>query len=358
MFVCLADLAEERRALDAQEAAWLKKVAAYERSDDWRAEGYVSAAAAIRVACNMNTGTARGHVDLARKLEDLPEVADAFGRGEISSRHAVVVANASTPERAAAISEVEAELVDVARQHTPRELGGVVRYLIDAIDGDGGAVSDEALFERRRLHLSSTLDGMLAINGICDPASAEILLAAVNAEMAQDHQDLDGRMPAQRRMDALTNLGRRGLDRGELGESRNVRPHVTVVVDLDELPGNTPELVAKVRTEQRHNGHLSAVTLERLTCDCDISRVITSGRSEVLDVGRATRTIPPAIWKALVVRDQHCQAPGCDRPLDSCEAHHIVHWTRGGPTNLENLQLLCWNHHRYRHTNDAQARAA
>jgi Domain of unknown function (DUF222) len=104
----------------------------------------------------------------------------------------------------------------------------VVRYLIDAIDGDGGAVSDEALFGRRRLHLSSTLDGMLAINGICDPASAEILLAAVNAEMAQDHQDLDGRMPAQRRMDALTNLGRRSLDRGELGETRNVRPHVTV----------------------------------------------------------------------------------------------------------------------------------
>ena len=219
-------------------------------------------------------------------------------------------------------------------------------------------MSDEALFERRRLHLSSTLDGMLTINGICDPATAEILLAAVNAEMAQDHQDLDGRLPAQRRLDALINLGRRSLDRGELGETRNVRPHVTVVVDLDELPGNTPELVAKVRTEQRHNGHLSAATLERLTCDCDISRVITTGRSEVLDVGRATRTIPPAIWKALVVRDQHCQAPGCDRPPESCEGHHIVHWTRGGPTNLHNLQLLCWNHHRYRHTNDAQARAA
>jgi HNH endonuclease len=118
------------------------------------------------------------------------------------------------------------------------------------------------------------------------------------------------------------------------------------------------ELVAKVRTERRHNGHLSAATLERLTCDCDISRVVTAGRSEVLDVGRATRTITPAIWKALVVRDQHCQAVGCDRPPDTCQAHHIVHWTRGGPTNLQNLQLLCWHHHRHRHTNDAQARAA
>ena len=324
----------------------------------WRADGYVSAAAAIRVACHMNTGTARGHVDLARKLEALPEVSAAFGRVDISSRHAVVVAHACTPERAAAIADVEAELVDVAREHTPRELGGIVRYLIDAIDGDGGAISDEALHERRRLHLSSTLDGMLAINGICDPTTGAILLAAVHAEMQRDHQDLDGRLPAQRRMDALANLAHRSLDRGEVGESRNVRPHVTVVVDLDALPRSSPDLVTQVRSERRHNGHLSAATLERLTCDCDISRVITTGRSEVLDVGRATRTIPPAIWKALVVRDGHCQAPGCDRPPDSCEAHHIVHWTRGGPTNLQNLQLLCWNHHRYRHTDDAQARAA
>jgi hypothetical protein len=358
MFVSLDDLAAERRALDAQEAAWLKKVAAYDRSDDWRADGYVSAAAALRTACRMAHGVARGHVDLARKLEELPQVAAAFGCGEISSRHALVIATAHTPERAGAISEVEAELVDVARQHTPKELGGVVRYLIDAIDGDGGAVSDEALYERRRLHLSSTLDGMLAINGVCDPATGAILLAAVNAEMERDHQDLDGRMPAQRRMDALANLARRGLDRGDLGESRNVRPHVTVAVDLQELPGATTELIANLRGVRRRDGFLSAVTLERLTCDCDISRVITVGRSEVLDVGRATRTISPAIWKALVVRDRHCQAPGCDRPPDSCEAHHIVHWSRGGPTNLQNLQLLCWNHHRYRHTDDARARAA
>jgi hypothetical protein len=95
--------------------------------------------------------------------------------------------------------------------------------------------------------------------------------------------------------------------------------------------------------------------LERLTCDCDISRVITTGRSEVLDVGRATRTIPPAVWKALVVRERHCQAPGCDQPPERCEGHHIIHWERGGPTSLDNV--LCWHHHREQHKHDAQARA-
>jgi 5-methylcytosine-specific restriction endonuclease McrA len=358
MFVSLEELAAERRALDAREAAWLKKVAAYDRSDDWRADGYLNSAAALRNACRMDHGVARGHVDLARKLEALPEVAAAYGRGEISRRHTDVVANAYTPERAEAISEVEAELVDVARQHTPKELGGVVRYLTDAIDGDGGAASDEALYERRRYHLSGTLDGMLATNGLYDPEARAIHLAAINAEMERDRMEHDLRTPAQRRADAHTNLMRQSLDRGDAGTSRNVRPHVTVVVDLDEVAGTTPELITRVRTEGRRNGHLSAVTLERLTCDCNISRVITTGRSEVLDVGRATRTIPPAIWKALVVRDRHCQTPGCDQPPDRCHAHHIVHWTRGGPTNLQNLQLLCWHHHRHRHNHDAQARAA
>jgi 5-methylcytosine-specific restriction endonuclease McrA len=98
--------------------------------------------------------------------------------------------------------------------------------------------------------------------------------------------------------------------------------------------------------------------LDLLLCDCDVSRVIMAGKSDVLDVGRATRTVTTAQWKALVVRDRHCQAPGCDRPPEACQAHHIVHWTRGGPTNLENLQLLCWHHHRRRHIHDAQARAA
>jgi hypothetical protein len=358
MFVSLAELAAERRALDAQEAAWLKKVAAYDRSGDWSADGFLNAASALRATCRIDPGVARGHVELARKLEDLPVVAAAFERGEISQRHAVVVANAHTPERAASLSEVETELVDVARQHTPQQLGGVVRYLTDAIDGDHGAATDEALFERRYHHQSRTLDGMVAYDGICDPEAGEILFAVMNAELERDHRDHDTRTPTQRRSDAHTNLMRRLLDHGAVGGSRNARPHVTVVVDLDELPSATPELVTQLRTEARRRGHLSAVALERLTCDCDISRVITAGRSEVLDVGRATRTVTPSLWKALVVRDGHCQALGCDQPSDRCEAHHVVHWSRGGPTDLENLQLLCWQHHRQRHNHDAQARAA
>src|SRR6185437_10287476 len=108
MYASLTLLAKQRRELDAAEAAWLREVAVFDRSEDWRVDGHWSAASALRHACRMNQGVARGYVELARKLEDLPEVADAFGRGEISMRHAAVVANAYTPERAGGISDVEA----------------------------------------------------------------------------------------------------------------------------------------------------------------------------------------------------------------------------------------------------------
>ena len=78
-----------------------------------------------------------------------------------------------------------------------------------------------------------------------------------------------------------------------------------------------------IRIEAAHVGYLSRATLERLTCDCEISRVITDGDGVIIDVGRATRNISDALWKALVVRDQHCTEPGCHQPPGVCEAHHI-----------------------------------
>ena len=126
-----------------------------------------------------------------------------------------------------------------------------------------------------------------------------------------------------------------------------------MVVDLAELEGRDhAELVAAVRCDAEHLGRLSRATLDRLMCDCDISRIITDGPSQVLDVGRATRTVTPAIWKALVARDRHCQGQGCGAPPGFCKAHHIHHWTKGGPTALENTKLLCDPCHRKEHADE------
>ncbi len=70
-----------------------------------------------------------------------------------------------------------------------------------------------------------------------------------------------------------------------------------------------------------------------------------TGLSQPLDIGRATRVIPPQLHRALTIRDGHCQFPGCDQPPPVCEAHHLTPWARGGPTSLDNLTLLCRFHH-------------
>jgi hypothetical protein len=357
MFGSLETLAERRRALDAQEARWLRDLLEYERSGLWRADGYLTCAAALRNQCRMTDGAAHQHLDLARKVDALPELAAAFGRGNVSRAHVQVVTKAHTPERADALSEIESTLVEAACEMTPKDLRQLVQHVTDALDGDGGAAHDDSLHARRQLHVWKTIDGLVMSDGIHDPESGEIILTALNAEMERDRCADDPRTLAQRRHDALVNIAQRYLDAGEAPMSHDVRPHVTIVVDLEKRAG-PGDLLAGARAEAAHVGHLSQATLERIACDCDITRVVTAGKSEILDVGRASRTAVRAQWAALVVRDRHCRAPGCNAPPWRCQAHHLEHWTRGGHTDLANLILLCWRHHREEHQRNALARAA
>jgi hypothetical protein len=356
MFGNAESLVKKRRALDALEAEWLADVAEYDRSGAWQTDGYGSAASALRHVCHVDHGTAHRYVSVARKLTRLEAVSEAYAQGEISLRHVDVLANAYTTTRAAALADVEAQLVDVARQVTPKELGVVVRRYTDQIDGDGGADADATEFDARQLYLAKTLGGRWEVRGSCDHLTGEVIAAAVNAEMVRDLQADDDRPTPMRRMDALTNLCRHALQNGALGEIHGVRPHLSVVIDVDELPQFGAAGPARLRTELRHDGSLSAASIEFLTCDCDITRIMLAG-SEVLDLGRSTPVTSPAQWKALVARDRHCQAPGCHRPPAECQSHHREHWTRGGKTDLDNLELLCWYHHRQRHLDDAKTRA-
>jgi hypothetical protein len=96
-------------------------------------------------------------------------------------------------------------------------------------------------------------------------------------------------------------------------------------------------------------GPISAEAARRLACDASVSRVITSGPSEPLDVGRRTQVVPAGIRRAVVVRDRGCRFPGCDRPQGWSDVHHVVHWAHGGDTAVSNLVLVCRRHHRLVH---------
>jgi hypothetical protein len=85
--------------------------------------------------------------------------------------------------------------------------------------------------------------------------------------------------------------------------------------------------------------------VQRLACDCNVTRILLGADSQVIDVGRSKRVISPAQRRALNVRDKGCRWPGCDRPASYTSGHHLVHWPQGGPTDLDNLTLLCRRHH-------------
>jgi hypothetical protein len=351
------EIKRANEAANAQAAAWLELIGDYERSEDWRAHGYGSAAAAISDACRIDKGIAIRDLKLARKLEKLPLVAAAFAAGQISQRHAEAIANPATAERLAEFTNLEAEFVECALQCVPKELARIVRYVTDALDGDGGAGAEDKLYERRRYQQSRTMDNTLAVDGFLDPESADVHEAALRIARERDARDAETRTLVQRNADAATMIMRQWLELSDANTPDHARRHVIPVIDLAATPGISPELIAHAREESQRQGHLSRATLERIACDAHISPAILIGASEVLHLGRTTRTASNAQFRALVARDRRCQAPGCTEPPRRCQAHHIRYWTRGGPTDLDNLQLLCWNHHRQRHATDARARA-
>ena len=101
------------------------------------------------------------------------------------------------------------------------------------------------------------------------------------------------------------------------------------------------------RSHLEDGTRVSAETSRRLSCDASVVRVVHEDGDSRLDVGRRTRTISPALRRALDIRDKGCRFPGCGRRFT--DAHHVRHWADGGATNLENCLLLCRHHHRLVH---------
>jgi hypothetical protein len=122
------------------------------------------------------------------------------------------------------------------------------------------------------------------------------------------------------------------------------RYQVIVHVDHDALP----EEGTGLRSHLEGGPRVSAETSRRLSCDCSVVRVHQGVDGEILNIGRKSRQIPPAIRRALHLRDQGCRFPGCTQHR-YVDGHHVIHWSDGGETSLDNLVLLCRHHHRLVH---------
>jgi len=343
------EIAELSAHLDAATARLLELIRQFDARGGWNT-GFCSCAAWLSWRVGLDPGAARERVRVARALGTLPLLAEALGRGELSYAKVRALTRVATPE-------TEARLLAVGRAGTAAHVERIVRGW-RCVDRRAEARETKHRHAMRALHVYQAEDGMVILRGRLEPEMGSLLMQALAAARESLYQRSRERAKAstgfgdvsaetatvaQQRADALALLAEsalhHGLDPGTPGERYQVVVHVDAPVLADrEQPGQS---VLEGGTR------VSAETSQRLACDA--SRVVMRHDDEghLVEVGARTRTIPPALRRALDHRDQGCRFPGCG--LRFTQGHHLRHWAHGGPTTLSNLALLCRRHHRAVH---------
>jgi 5-methylcytosine-specific restriction endonuclease McrA len=343
------EIAELSAHLEAASARLLALIREFDARGGW-GNGFRSCADWLGWRIGLDLGTAREKVRVARALGTLPLLTEALARGELSYAKVRALTRVATPA-------TEARLLGVGRAGTAAHVERIVRGW-RCIDRKAEARETKRQHASRALHVHQDEDGTVVLRGRLEPEVGALFMKALAAARETLYQrarvvtrfndpsaDPFAERPtmAQQQADALALVAEaaldHGLDPGAPGERYQVVVHVdaSALADADQPGQSVLEDGARVPAE----------TSQRLACDA--SRVVMRHDEEgrTVEVGARTRTIPPALRRALHHRDQGCRFPGCRLPFG--QGHHLRHWAQGGPTTLSNLALLCRRHHRAVH---------
>jgi hypothetical protein len=350
-----ADFAELQRVAQGIEAERLRRLAEIHRRQSHRKAGYLSTASWLVDRHRLGWTAAAKDIRTARSLQRMPRTREALVTGELtgSAVQMLVFARQAHP---AQFHRSEEALVEAAKRLPAPQLHTAVSHWKRQLDWDQGLKDAERLREGRRLRVTTTLLGMVRVEGELDPETGEVVMTALrDCEHAHRRtrrkEDGETSTPTQRRVDALGEICRQWLNVADRPTVGGERPHVTITVSMDALRASSG-----APGELDHTGPVPTETVRRWACDAAVRRVVLSPSSEPLDIGRKTPVIPAGMRRAVIVRDRHCRFPGCDRPHSWCDAHHVVHWADGGSTALSNLVLLCRRHHRLVHEDGGRFR--
>lgn len=321
---------------DRLDARICEAVGDFDAARLWDIDAATSLTAWLRSFGGMTSRAAGRLSVLARRLHRLPVTGAAYRDGTLSGGQVEAIVAHLDDDTVELFAAAEAELVPYL---APLRVAGVGRAMA-AWKSRAQPEPAEPKDPERSLYLSRSLDDRYVLDGSLDAEGGATVATALRLA-AGDGPD-PTRTPATRRADALVDICRFFLDNQRSHAGGRHRPHLNVVVELDALAEGLGGRVVD-------GPALEATTLSRLLCDCALHRVLMSGRSSVLDYGTSTRTIPAPLWNALVIRDEHCRFPGCDRPSTWCEGHHVVWVTHDGTTELANLVLVCSRHHHRLH---------
>jgi hypothetical protein len=268
--------------------------------------------------------------------------AAALAEGRLVPAKARVMAVAVNERIEERFAADEAMLVDQAVGLTVDQTATVMRSWAMRADQDG---PDDDDCDDDNLHVSQTFGGRWRLDGGLDAECGGIVstvLEALKDELYRAIKNSGGERlsPTRLRAAALVEMARRAT---AAGDRPSARPLVWVMADLTDLErrAGVAELVGA--------GPISAEAARRLACDAGVARVLTGPGHAVVDLGLTERTASPTQRRLLAIRDGGCAFPGCDRPPGWCRAHHLIHWVNNGPTDLDNLCLLCSHHHHLVH---------
>jgi hypothetical protein len=341
-------IAELSLRIDIAQHALFAHLRNFDAHEGWSNSGFRSTAAWLAWRIDIGPVAAREHVRVARALGELKLIDAAFAEGKLSYSKVRAITRVATPE-------TERGFLDIA----PHATASQIEKLAAAYRRTRVDPAEPSMDLRRFARRTDTASGMVRIEIQLAPEQANLVWEAISAALDAG------------RSESASAESSAGVETGASAEARrDVDPTVwqaecaDAVVSvaqayLQHSPrtlGTGYELVVMTTKEQLEHGpggvggflrdgtpvplHIARM----LACDCSRVDVETSETGEILDVGRARRTIPSAIGRALWLRDGGCRVPGCGRK-HHLHVHHIEAWAEGGKTSASNLALLCPSHH-------------
>jgi hypothetical protein len=352
----------------AQERLRVGYVAELLRSGAFAARGYKRPESALANLLDTERGEACRLVVAARSVSprttpqgetlepELPATAKEFAAGEITVRHVSVIATvmgSRTAQRLAphVWAHAEQHVAKLATEVLPGRLRGYATEYLELLNHDDNPDAPPPVETNELRILRTSRGGGKIVARYDDPVRFETILSVIDAKSAPLTAE-DDRTAAERQADALADVCGFVAEHGDSTVLPDHRPNVAVTVQLTDLENRAGAGCLSF------GGIPSPGALRRMCCDANVIPVVLGAPSRPVDIGRNDRIIPPHIRRAVQIRDRGCAHPGCNRPITWSECHHIVEWSRRGPTCVDNLTLLCKVHHREIHSTEWVVRMA
>jgi hypothetical protein len=318
----------------AAQARVCELIGEVDRRQAWMRDGARSLVDWVGVRLGVGFGTAGRLVRVALRLTLLPVISESFRAGKLSLDQVDVLSQIATPTtEAGLVAETlglsNAQLERLARRANPPK-----------------ADDERSVYERRSLVRQWNLD----VSELRFHGSLSAVEGAVFDRVIDERVERMGPNPETGMFDPLITRSADALievcsaTTGDTKTTSSSLFQITVHADVEALT-----TVDQGVTELVSGGLVPNDVARYLSCDCLVETLVTTG-SQVVGVGRNSRTVPQWLRRLVVFRDGgRCRFPGCRNPR-WLHAHHIQHWADGGSTDLDNLILLCGFHHRFIHT--------